>query len=67
MLVRRCVGVGTGLLTTTVATKERSEIDIAGALHVIALLSVHTPSIISLTVLALQREEQDVADRGVVC
>jgi Na+/serine symporter len=42
MIVRRCVGIGIGLLAAAVATKERSEIDVTGALHVIALLSVHT-------------------------
>jgi hypothetical protein len=42
MFVRRRVGIGVGLLAATVATKERSEIDVTGALYVIALLSVHT-------------------------
>ena len=43
MLVRRRVGVDVGLLAAAIATKERSEIDVTGALHVIALLSVHVP------------------------
>jgi hypothetical protein len=41
VFVRRTVGVLTRLFAATVATKERSEIDVTGALHVIALLSVH--------------------------
>jgi hypothetical protein len=57
VVVRRRVGIGTGLLAATVATKERSEIYVAGALYVIALLSVHITSIIDLPVLSLQREE----------
>jgi hypothetical protein len=43
MLVRRRVWIRTRLLAAPVATKERSEIDVTGALHVIALLSVHIP------------------------
>jgi hypothetical protein len=62
VIVRRRVGIRIGLLAATVATKELSEIDVASALRVIALLSVHITSTIYLTVLSLQREEQNVAD-----
>jgi hypothetical protein len=43
MLVRRSVRIRACLLAAPVATKERSEIDVTGALQMIALLSVHIP------------------------
>jgi hypothetical protein len=61
--MRRRVGVCLRGFAASIAAIRLTQIDVARTLLVAAFLSIHT---LSLTVLALQRKEQYVADRRVV-